>query len=143
MTVCIIGCGTYGSYLIRRLLETRGADVTVVAVDVGDDRTRSGEEIGITADSPRSNAPHHGRYFGLGGTSARWGGQVLFFDDRDNPLGDPDWSDIVDRNNRYRDRVLDVLIGPGGHAEYFRADTADVKTGVWLRYGKRNLYRQW
>ena len=142
MTICVIGCGTYGSYLIRRLLETAGPDVRITALEVGDDRTQSGEEIGIPADSPQSRAPHHGRYFGLGGTSARWGGQILFFDERDNPHGDPDWAEIVARNRRHRDRVLTTLLGPGPYARWMDDGATDVKTGVWLKYGKRNLYRQ-
>jgi hypothetical protein len=142
MNICVIGCGTYGSYLIRRLLETAGPDVRITALEVGDDRTRSGEEIGIPADSPQSRAPHHGRYFGLGGTSARWGGQILFFDERDNPGGDPDWAEIVARNRRHRDRVLTTLLGPGPYARLMDDSAADAKTGVWLKYGKRNLYRQ-
>jgi hypothetical protein len=142
MKICIIGCGTYGSYLIRRLQETHGRKVSITAIDVGNERTMSSSEIGIQADSPNSRAAHYGRYFGLGGTSARWGGQILFFDERDNPKNDPDWTIIIERNKRFRERVITTLLGPGPFAGLLNQDRADIKTGIWLKYRRRNLYRQ-
>ena len=138
--ICIIGGGTYGSYLLRRLLESRD-DLEVTVVEVGDTHTRSEAEIGFRSHSEHSKAAALGRYFGWGGTSAKWGGQILFFDERDNPRNDPDWARIVAINQRHKRRVLDRLLG-GSHPERFHdADHDMVKTGIWLRYFRRNLFR--
>ena len=77
--ICIIGCGTYGAYLTKRLAEKLGPTAQITVIEIGGDKTRDESETGIEAESATSRAAQLGRYFGLGGTSARWGGQVLFF----------------------------------------------------------------
>ena len=141
--VCIIGCGTYGSYLIRRLTEKLGEGVQITAIEIGDAHIKNEKEMGVEAESLYAAASFRGRYFGLGGTSARWGGQVLFFDERDNPNKDPNWNDIIAINQQYRKTVLNNLLGsvtakmddPGEVKQ-------DVKTGIWLKYSKRNIFKQ-
>ena len=147
-SLCIIGCGTLGSYLIRRLLDLHGDAVEIIAVEMGGRRIRNEEEMGVAADAGNTHVASHGRYFGLGGTSARWGGQVLFFDERDNPQNDPTWSEIIRINQRHRRTVLEQLLGNTARSIEFNPDVAHselstkLKTGIWLKYSHRNLYKR-
>ena len=102
--ICIIGCGTYGSYLMKRLIEKYATDIQndiqITVIEIGDEHIKDEAQMGLAAESGSARAAQQGRYFGLGGTSARWGGQVLFFDERDNPLKTRDWNTIVHINNQ-------------------------------------------
>lgn len=139
---CIIGCGTYGSYLLRRLIEAFPDD-EIIVLELGDRRSQSESEAGLYSESMESQAARAGRYFGLGGTSARWGGQVLFFDERDNPLHDPVWSQIIAINKRYKTRVIENLFGDRSIQPLLELnDKGNLKTGIWLKYNKRNLFKQ-
>lgn len=139
--ICIIGCGTYGAYLTRGLVEKFGNDIELTVVEMGNEKTKSESEMGVTADSGVARAAEKGRYFGLGGTSARWGGQVLFFDERDNPSNEADWHTIVAVNNQYKSRVLQNLLGDRGKIQGKLTDKGDEKTGIWLKYTKRNMFK--
>ena len=96
--VCVIGCGTFGSYLVKRLLEQYGNRVDITVVEIGNRKTQTESEIGLASISENSTVSRDGRYFGFGGTSARWGGQVLFFDERDNPEKNSNWHKIIEIN---------------------------------------------
>ncbi|NJB87120.1 hypothetical protein GGR26_002897 [Lewinella marina] len=139
-SVCIIGCGTYGSYLLRQLRERHGDALDITVVEVGNETTRSSEEIGLATSSDTSKVSRFGRYFGLGGTSARWGGQILFFDERDIQTDDPDWNYVVELNNRHRGRVLRELLGR--KKKLREKEDPRVKNGIWLGYFKRNLFKR-
>lgn len=139
-SVCIIGCGTYGSYLLRQLRARYGDQTDITVIEVGNETTRSSEEIGIATASDTSKVSRFGRYFGLGGTSARWGGQILFFDERDVVRDDPDWNYVVELNNRHRGRVLKELLGR--KKKLREKENPRVKNGIWLGYFKRNLFKR-
>ena len=146
--LCIIGCGTLGSYLIRRLLDLYDDAVDIIAVEMGDHKIRNEEEMGVKADAGNTSVASLGRYFGLGGTSARWGGQVLFFDERDNPENDSNWSEIIRLNHKHQRTVLEKLLGntactiePHSDASGSQLSTK-LKTGIWLKYSHRNLYKR-
>ena len=76
--ICIIGCGTFGSYLLKRLIEEHSNNIDITVIEIGNKKTQSESEIGLDSISENSSVSKAGRYFGFGGTSARWGGQVLF-----------------------------------------------------------------
>jgi choline dehydrogenase-like flavoprotein len=137
----IIGGGTYGTYLAKRLLETQGHQHEITLIEIGGDATVTEQEIGLQSETNRGRAATEGRYFGLGGTSARWGGHIIFFDEKDNPQRDPDWQHIVRINKKYRVQVLQNLIGSARLNGHIDDDEKPVKTGVWLKYSKRNLYK--
>lgn len=139
--ICIIGCGTYGAYLLRGLVEKFGNAVNITVVEIGNEKTKNESEIGLAAESSSARAAQLGRYFGLGGTSARWGGQVLFFDERDNPARQIDWNNIVAINNQYRRVVLQKLLGNTSKFETLMTDKGNEKTGIWLKYTKRNIFK--
>ncbi|MCB0520149.1 MAG: hypothetical protein H6577_03115 [Lewinellaceae bacterium] len=137
--ICIIGCGTFGSYLLKRLLEKHGDGADITVVEIGHSKTQSESEVGLGSISEHSKVSTDGRYFGFGGTSARWGGQVLFFDERDNPEGDATWNEIVRINQRHKATVLKNLLGENVDLQ---EDRANIKTGIWLKYAKRNLFKR-
>jgi hypothetical protein len=141
MKICIIGAGTYGSYLLKRLLEEYPTDTDITVIEVGDHKTRSETEIGISSQSEQSKAAKAGRYFGLGGTSARWGGQILFFDKRDNVDNDPTWRKIIKINEEYQTIVFDKLLKNNNLQKHFDANEGSIKTGLWLKYAHRNLFK--
>jgi hypothetical protein len=140
-TVCIIGGGTYGSYLIKRLLQKFGQEIQIKVIEIGDENTKSEEEIGLISKSSKYKASKFGRYFGLGGTSARWGGQILFFDERDNLLQDKDWSEIIDVCKKYQEEVEFRLLG-SKIPKKLLPQKGNIKTGIWLKYQKRNLFKK-
>lgn len=137
--ICIIGCGTFGSYLLKRLLEKHGDGVEITVVEIGNRKPQNEQEIGLDSIAEHSKVSRDGRYFGFGGTSARWGGQVLFFDERDNPEGDETWNEIVRINHRHKSTVLKNLLGENVDLQ---EDRANIKTGIWLKYAKRNLFNR-
>ena len=139
--ICIIGCGTYGAYLTRGLVEKFGHDIELTVIEMGNTKTKNENEMGVTADSSVSHAGERGRYFGLGGTSARWGGQVLFFDARDNPKNEADWNTIIDVNNQYKNCVIENLLGDAVKINAHLVDKDNEKTGIWLKYTKRNIFK--
>ncbi|HHM21238.1 MAG TPA: hypothetical protein ENJ20_04350 [Bacteroidetes bacterium] len=139
--LCIIGCGTFGAYLVKRLLENHSDDMAISVVEIGNRKIKSEKEIGLASISENSTVGSAGRYFGFGGTSARWGGQVLFFDERDNPANDPLWKHIVRINQKYKDTVLKKLLEDNSKI-HLDEKNRNIKTGVWLKYNKRNTYKR-
>ncbi len=139
--ICIIGAGTYGSYLANAILE-KYPTANVHLFDVGNSTTQSEKEIGFLSKekSGRYKATSSGRFFGLGGTSAKWGGQLLFFSKND--FADPSGMQaIIDCNEKYRTKVL---------ARFFKKipalDEKDFgsglfsRKGVWLKFSQRNMF---
>jgi choline dehydrogenase-like flavoprotein len=74
--VCIVGAGTAGIYLAQEL---RKLGLQVVMLEAGDALARMPEEIGQLCQQRgiRYRGADLGRSFGLGGTSALWGGQMI------------------------------------------------------------------
>lgn len=74
--VCIIGGGTAGIYLAQQL---RRLGLPVVMLEAGDSLARKPEEADQQCEQRgiRYRGAHLGRSFGLGGTSALWGGQMI------------------------------------------------------------------
>lgn len=142
MRICIIGAGAYGSYTACVLAEALpGAEIVIL--ELGDRRARSEAEAGLRSSvtDGRYAALSKGRFFGLGGSSRRWGGQLLFFTDNDFAQPDPFLKDVVRLNLKHRPRVLSRFGLKEEAAEPRLGPDLFVKTGVWLGYFKRNLFR--
>ena len=45
--ICILGCGTYGSYLLGRLLELDKGNIQISVIEIGDKKIKNEQEIGI------------------------------------------------------------------------------------------------
>ena len=71
--VCIIGAGAAGAYIARRLV-AQGRDVVVV--EAGPPACLPPHEAGFDAEFSPAAYPGavSGRYFGVGGSTSRWGG---------------------------------------------------------------------
>jgi hypothetical protein len=141
-TICIIGAGTYGSYLANTLLE-KDESLQVILVEVGGPQIENETEAGYASLSVNHNynATTRGRYFGLGGTSAMWGGQLLFFSNNDC-RNDQRIRDVVNCNIEYKDKVLSRFF----KKEIFLEENVVneglyKKQGVWLKFGQRNMFR--
>lgn len=140
--ICIIGAGTYGCYLAQRLIEEFGDNIDLTLIDLGNENIRSEKQAGLVSYSIASSAAKFGRYFGLGGTSAKWGGQILFFDHNDNPSNEVVWDEIISVCEKFRNTVLTKLIGKNTCFDSSGGSSGLIfKTGLWLRYSKRNLYK--
>ena len=138
--VCIIGCGTYGSYIAKKLSKF---DVKITIIDVGNSKIKSEQEIGYNSNLLSSNYEglSKGRFFGLGGTSSKWGGQLLFFSEKDFSQPTPFLKSIVNLNIKHKDKVLKNF----GVSDYVEDqifnDDFFIKSGIWLSYFKRNLFK--
>jgi hypothetical protein len=139
--ICIIGCGTYGSYLLKRLLETN-SNAQITIIELGNAQITNENTAGLLSNTTKWQGASLGRYFGLGGTSDRWGGQLLFFDHRDQVDNNPIWQKIIDLNQKYQFTVLENLLDKNISKNIDFDTKTDIKTGVWLKYGKRNIYKQ-
>ncbi len=139
--ICIIGCGTFGSYLAKRLLEKWGDGIALTVIEIGNRKIQDESQIGLRSISEHSKVSKEGRYFGFGGTSARWGAQILFFDDRDNPKDEPVWREIVRINDRHKSTVMEKLLGDSAKINLNEKDS-NIKTGIWLKYAKRNMFNR-
>ena len=80
--VCIVGGGTAGVYLSQALHQK---NVNVILIELGGN---SAVEADIAFDKPQFTATEYrgalqGRVAGLGGTSSKWGGQMISLSDSD------------------------------------------------------------
>ncbi len=137
--IVIIGAGTYGSYLLSCFNDLDKEKFAITVIDVGNHTILSEEEIGFKSDSERYKAASNGRFFGLGGTSARWGGQILFLDEFDNPTNDERWARIVKINDKFKSVVKSKLLGK---LDSQKNSNTRIKVGYWLSYGSRKLFKK-
>lgn len=139
---CIIGAGTYGSYVANLIKETY-KDAFITLFDVGNENIKDEEEIGYKTQILKDPyiGTSKGRFFGFGGTSAKWGGQLLTFSENDfnNPSGL--LKDIIRLNRKYRDRVFGKFNIHNKFEEKQIGNGLFIKTGFWLGYFRRNLFK--
>jgi hypothetical protein len=139
--ICIAGAGTYGSYLANAILEC-SPDIKIILIETGDHHVKSEQEIGFSSLLKENsyNAASKGRFFGLGGTSAMWGGQLLFFSDNDC-ISDASMDSIKQMNYNYKDRVLARFFEKAPKLEEKKVGRdLYIKSGIWLQFNKRNLF---
>lgn len=109
--VCIVGAGAAGLYLARVLAE-RG--VSVILVEAGPVRPTSSDAMGFVADFGGDVYPGAtlGRFFGLGGSTARWGGALVPHSSHDVRDAEPTretWRHVVAVVEANTRRVLRTL----------------------------------
>ncbi len=140
--IAVIGAGTYGSY-VSNLLSLVYPHERIELFDVGDDHLKNESEMGYL--SHITNAPYEGlqkaRFFGYGGASVKWGGQLLTFTENDFAHPDDYLKDIVEIDKKYKDTVLARFGLENKISEQRINDKIFTKTGVWLSYFHRNLFK--
>lgn len=138
----IIGAGTYGSYVANMLSEVYPHE-QIDLYDVGCEKLKDEDGIGYLSNI--TNAPYEGlhkaRFFGYGGASVKWGGQLLTFSDNDFSSPDKYLKDIVELNKKYKDKVLARFRLENNYEETRINNNLFTKTGVWLSYFHRNLFK--
>lgn len=154
--VCIIGGGTAGLTLVREFLKTK---CTVVLLESGGNEVEEATQQLYRCEI--AGLPHRGHLEGrfrvLGGTSTRWGGQLLpliahDIEERDW-IGAPSWPlkyvDLVPYYRRVEDlfRVDELPYDPLGAEELpvappgFRSDLFQARYAKWPPFARRNLWR--
>lgn len=140
--IAVLGAGTYGSY-VSNLLSLVYPHEQIDLYDVGDEHLKDEKEIGYL--SHITNAPYEGlqkaRFFGYGGSSVKWGGQLLTFTENDFANPDEYLKDIVEIDKKYKDEVLSRFGLENKIPEQRINDSIFTKTGVWLSYFHRNLFK--
>lgn len=140
--IAVIGAGTYGSY-VSHLLSIVYPHEQIDLYDVGNENLKDENEIGYL--SHITNAPYEGlqkaRFFGYGGASVKWGGQLLTFTENDFANSDDFLKDIVEIDKKYKDVVLERFGLENKIPEQRINDKIFTKTGVWLSYFHRNLFK--
>lgn len=138
----VLGAGTYGSYVSNLLSEVYPHE-EITLYDVGDEHLKTESEVGYL--SHIVGAPYEGlqkaRFFGYGGASVKWGGQLLTFGDNDFKHPSAYIKDIVELNKKWKDRVLEKFNLYNSSSEEVLNENLFTKTGVWLGYFHRNLFK--
>ncbi len=133
MNIAVIGAGTYGSYTIDALLR-KYPDAHITLFDVGDNKCKSEKEIGYY--SSLKNALYKGltdgRFFGFGGASVKWGGQLLTYTDNDFKHPDGFMKDVTKYDKVYKDEMLAKFKIENKYPEKHVSEDLFTKTGVWL-----------
>ncbi len=142
MKICILGAGTYGCYLANALAE-KFPTASITLLDVGTEQIRSESEVGFKSINVkgRYQGATKGRYFGFGGTSAMWGGQLLFFGQHDFAPG-AGTQEVVSLNAKWKKKVLGRFFPQPVALEDESLINTDLKVrkGIWLKFNQRNLF---
>lgn len=140
--IAIVGSGAYASYAASVICETH-PDYEVHIFEVGDEKIKSQDEIGFSSELLNCNydALTKGRYFGFGGATAKWGGQILSFSDNDFHSPSNYLKEIVELNKKYRKNIFKKVRINNDAPEIKLGNGMFTKTGVWLDYFHRNLFK--
>lgn len=140
-SVAVLGAGTYGAYVINAL-ESAEVESQITLFDVGNESLKDEDEIGYGTNllGALYTGLKKGRFFGFGGASGKWGGQLLMFTDNDFAHPSKFMKDIIDLDNKYRDHVFNKFGIKNPFNENRKEGGLFTKTGVWLGYFNRNLF---
>jgi len=141
-SAAVIGSGAMGSYLINRLMEMHPRPA-VTLYEAGNARLQdeAGAGYGSKIVGGNYTGLQKGRYFGFGGASVKWGGQLLMFTKNDFAHPSPFMSDIVDLNEKHRAKVFRKFLFDQEFVENHKKYKLFTKTGIWLGYFRRDLFK--
>lgn len=141
--IAIVGSGAYGSYTAS-LIGDLHPDWEIHIYEIGDKEIRDQDGMGLQSEllSNPYDALIKGRYFGFGGATAKWGGQILTFSKND--FADPPrfLKEIVELNVKYRQNIFKKVGIDNNFPERRLPNGMFTKTGVWLDYFSRNLFKK-
>ena len=131
MKICVIGAGTYGSYVIDSLL-SKYPNASIDLLDVGDASIKSESQIGYFSSLKKEiyTGLTDGRFFGFGGASVKWGGQLLTFSENDFANPDPFMQDVITLNKKHKKSMLKKFNIENNYPENPIAADLFTKTGV-------------
>ena len=140
-SVAVLGAGTYGSYVINALGSAKKKS-KITLFDVGNESLKDEDEMGFGTNiiGAMYTGLKKGRFFGFGGASGKWGGQLLMFTDNDFAHPNRFIKDIIKIDNKYRDIVFKKFKIKNPFHETILCDRMFTKTGIWLGYFNRNLF---
>ena len=141
MKIAVLGAGTYGSYVINSLIE-KYPDAEITLIDVGDKQVKSEKEIGFFSSLKKAmyKGLTDGRYFGFGGASDKWGGQLLTYTDNDFVKPDGFMQDVIRLDKAKKDEMLAKFKIENKFPENRVSEELFTKTGVWLSALHRNFF---
>ncbi len=141
MRICILGAGTYGSYAVNSIQE-RYPDAKIYVFDVGNNNIKNETDIGFLSKLKKSDYKGltHGRYFGWGGASHKWGGQLLTYTNNDFANPNKFMQDVINLDNKYKNEFLAKFNIENKYPENQISHSLFTKTGVWLSMLHRNFF---
>lgn len=142
MRIAIIGSGAYGSYAASTIAELH-PEWEIHIYEVGNHEIKDQDTMGLCSEIVGSpyEALTKGRYFGFGGATAKWGGQILTFTDNDFKTPNRYQKDIVELNKKYKQNIFRKVGIENNYKEEQLPNGMFTKTGVWLDYFHRNLFK--
>ena len=141
--IAIIGSGAYGSYAASTIAE-KHPDWEIHIYEVGDQTVKDQDEIGFCSEITNGHYGGliKGRYFGFGGATNKWGGQILTFSDNDFKNPTRYQKEIVELNKKYKKHIFEKVGIKNDEPEQLLDAGMFTKTGVWLDYFSRNLFKK-
>lgn len=141
-TVAVIGSGAYGSYTVQRLMEMEQPP-NVTLFEVGDSKVKNEKDIGYGTNlvGAAYTGLSSGRFFGFGGATSKWGGQLLMFTENDFAQPSEFMKGIVRLNDKFRAKVFRRFGFANAFVENWKGCDLFTKTGIWLGYFSRNLFK--
>ena len=141
MRIAVLGAGTYGSYVINSLIE-KYPNAEITLFDVGDKSVKSEKEIGFYSSLKKAmyKGLTDGRYFGFGGASDKWGGQLLTYTDNDFKHPNDFMKEIINLDVNNKDKMLAKFKIENKYPENHISEDLFTKTGVWLSALHRNFF---
>lgn len=140
-SVVVIGSGAYGAYTVNRLMEMPERQY-VTLFDPEHKGVKDEDEAGYGTNMLGVNytGTKKGRFFGFGGATAKWGGQLLMFTENDFKNPTEFMKGIIRMDQKYRDKVFKRFGFHNKFEENKKGDGLFTKTGIWLGYFSRNLF---
>ena len=111
MEIAVLGAGTYGSYVINSLIQ-RYPNAHITLFDVGDKTVKSEKEIGYYSSLKKAmyKGLTDGRYFGFGGASDKWGGQLLTYTENDFKQPDQFMKEVIVLDKKSKDEIKKIAV---------------------------------
>ncbi|WP_273164012.1 hypothetical protein [Bacteroides fluxus] len=141
--IAIIGSGAYGSYAASLIAELH-ANWEIHIFEAGDHEVKNQDEMGFYSEVTNGyyGGLIKGRYFGFGGSTNKWGGQILTFSDNDFKNPTRYQKEIIELNKKYRTNIFKKVGIKNDYPEVVLPNGMFTKTGVWLDYFSRNLFKK-
>lgn len=141
-SVAVIGSGAYGAYTINRLLEMPEKQ-NITLFDPWHEGVKDEDEIGYGTNLTGASYTglKKGRFFGFGGATVKWGGQLLMFTENDFKNPSEFMKGIIKLDQKWKDKVFERFGFQNKFEENQKGHGLFTKTGIWLGYFSRNLFK--